>query len=78
VKTILLLPVTISVYSQRLHHQILSSQTGNATLQAEGVKKFTIGQQSVTATKTNNLIIKQGFQQSNWDIIITTNLLDKK
>jgi hypothetical protein len=63
VKTILLLLVTISGYSQRLHHQILSFQTENASLRFEGVIKFPIGQQSVTATKIDNLIIQQGFQQ---------------
>jgi hypothetical protein len=62
VKTILLLLVTISGYSQRLHHQILSFQTENTTLRFEGVIKFPIAQQSVAATKTDDLIIHQGHQ----------------
>jgi hypothetical protein len=62
VKTILLLPITISGYSQRLHHQILSFHTKNATLRSRGVINFPIGQQSVTATKTDDLIIHQGHQ----------------
>jgi hypothetical protein len=60
-------------FSQTLHHQMLSAQGGNATTQSGIVVKFTVGQQSVTGTKTGNLIVQQGFQQSNWDKMIATN-----
>lgn len=60
-------------FSQKLHHQMLSAQGGNAITQSGVVVKYTIGQQSVTGTKTGNVIIQQGFQQSNWDKIIATN-----
>ena len=72
-KTILLLLITISGYSQRLHHQMLSSQGGNTTASSGVVFKYTIGQQSVTGTTNGNFITQQGFQQSNWEKIIATN-----
>lgn len=62
-------------FSQSLHHQMLSAQGGSATTQTGIVIKYTVGQQSVTGTKTGNVIIQQGFQQSNWDKIIATNNL---
>lgn len=62
-------------FSQSLHHQMLSAQGGSATTQTGFVIKYTVGQQSVTGTKTGNVIIQQGFQQSNWDKIIATNNL---
>ena len=61
------------VFSQKVHHQMISAQGGSATTQSGLVVKYTIGQQSVTGTKTGNVIVQQGFQQSNWDKIIATN-----
>jgi hypothetical protein len=52
---------------------MISAQGGTAITQSGVVVKYTIGQQSVTGTKTGNVIIQQGFQQSNWDKIIATN-----
>ena len=54
---------------------MLSAQGGNATTQSGIVVKYTVGQQSVTGTKTGNLIVQQGFQQSNWDKIIANNVV---
>jgi hypothetical protein len=62
-------------FGQTLHHQMISSQGGNATTQSGIVVKYTIGQQSVTGTKTGNVIVQQGFQQSNWDKIIANNVV---
>ena len=59
----MLLLITSSGYSQRPHHQILSFNTENTTPRSRGVINFPIGQQSVTATKIDNLIVQQGFQQ---------------
>lgn len=59
--------------AQTLHHQMLSAQGGSAIVQSGLVVKYTVGQQSVTGTKTGNLIVQQGFQQSNWDKLISTN-----
>ena len=72
---VLFLICTCNTYSQTLHHQMLSAQGGNATTQSGIVVKYTVGQQSVTGTKTGNLIVQQGFQQSNWYKIIATNNL---
>jgi len=52
---------------------MISAQGGSANTQSGLVVKCTIGQQSVTGTKTGNVIVQQGFQQSNWDKIIATN-----
>ncbi|WP_396165115.1 T9SS type A sorting domain-containing protein [Flavobacterium sp.] len=62
-------------FGQTLHHQMLSAQGGNATTQSGIVVKYTIGQQSVTGTKIGNVIVQQGFQQSNWDKIIANNVV---
>ena len=48
-----LLIITFSACSQRLHHQMLSSQGGTSTTQTGTVVKYTIGQQSVTGIKTD-------------------------
>lgn len=65
-KTILLLLITISGYSQRLHHQMLSSQGGSARTSGGVTVRQTIGQQSVIGNyKNSNFIVGQGFQQSN-------------
>ena len=72
--TSLFLFVTFS-FSQTLHHQMISAQGGSATTQSGLVVKYTIGQQSVTGTKTGNVIVQQGFQQSNWDKIIFNNVV---
>ena len=62
-------------FGQTLHHQMISSQGGNAVTNSGIVVKYTIGQQSVTGTKTGNVIVQQGFQQSNWDKIIANNVV---
>jgi len=70
---ILFLLLIGNAYSQTLHHQMISAQGGNSVSQSGIVVKYTVGQQSVTGTKTGNVIVQQGFQQSNWDKIIATN-----
>ena len=62
-------------FGQTLHHQMISAQGGNATTPSGTIVKFTIGQQSITGTKTGNVIVQQGFQQSNWDKIIANNVV---
>ena len=61
------------VFSQKAHRQMISAQGGSAITQSGLVVKYTIGQQSVTGTKTGNVIVQQGFQQSNWDKIMANN-----
>ena len=51
---------------------MLSSQGSTATTPTGTLVKYTIGQQSSTGTKTGNVIVQQGFQQSNWNKIIAT------
>jgi hypothetical protein len=63
------------VFSQKAHRQMISAQGGSAITQSGIVVKYTIGQQSVTGTKTGNVIVQQGFQQSNWDKIIFNNVV---
>ena len=60
-------------FGQTLHHQMISAQGGNAVTNSGIVVKYTIGQQSVTGSNTGNVIVQQGFQQSNWDKIIANN-----
>jgi hypothetical protein len=66
VKIILLLLITFSGYSQKLHHQMLSSQ-GTSTRTSGGITvRQTIGQQSPIGNYRNgNIIAGQGFLQSN-------------
>jgi hypothetical protein len=65
-KIILLLLVSFSGYSQKLHHQMLSSQGASTHLTNGVVVKQTVGQQSpIGNTRTSNFIVGQGFQQSS-------------
>ena len=65
-KTILLFFITISCYSQNLHHQMLSSQGASSHLSGGIVVRQTIGQQSTIGNfKKSNLIFGQGFQQNS-------------
>ena len=70
---VIFLFLTFNCFSQKLHHQMLSSQGGNATTSSGVVFKYSVGQQSVTGTTKGNVITQQGFQQSNWKKIIATN-----
>jgi hypothetical protein len=54
---------------------MISAQGGSANTQSGLVVKYTIGQQSVTGTKTGNVIVQQGFQQSNWAKILDQNTI---
>ncbi len=73
VTRVLFLMLTLNGFSQKLHHQMVSSQGGNATASSGIVFKYTIGQQSVTGTTRGSVMTQQGFQQSNWEKIIATN-----
>jgi hypothetical protein len=64
-KILLLLLVTFSGYSQRLHHQMLSSQGTSSRASGGVVVRQTIGQQSAIGNYRNsNAIVGQGFLQS--------------
>ncbi len=62
--------ITFNGFSQSLHHQMLSAQGGNSIASSGVIVKYTIGQQTVTGSTTENYIVQQGFQQNNWDKII--------
>ena len=63
-----------SLYSQELHHQMLSSQGTSHTLSNGMYVSQTIGQQSVIGNYTSDgKTYGQGFQQSVWSKYINTN-----
>jgi hypothetical protein len=64
-KLLLLLLVTFSGFSQRLHHQMLSSQGASSYVSGKVVVRQTIGQQSAIGNFRNtSAIVGQGFLQS--------------
>ena len=65
-KTILLFLLSFSCFSQKLHHQMLSSQGGTKHTSNGFVVRQTVGQLSAIGNyKSSNLVVGQGFQQSN-------------
>ena len=66
VTRLLFLLLSFNVFSQKLHHQMLSSQ-GTTTHASGGISvRQTIGQQSAIGNyRDSNIIVGQGFQQSN-------------
>lgn len=73
-KYVILLLISISGFSQDLHHQMLSSQ-GKSVVMSNGVLiSQTIGQQSAIGNFKNGYTIGQGFQQSNWKKIVAKNI----
>ena len=77
--TILFLTFIFSslIFSQELHHQMLSSQGGTSTTYNGIVVTQTVGQSSLTGNySSGDFKINQGFQQSNWARLITQNELE--
>lgn len=75
-KTVLLFFIGLSVYSQHLHHQMISSQGASITL-FNGVKvNQTVGQQSVIGNYNfSTTTVSQGFQKNLFaksDIFVLT------
>lgn len=54
------------LFSQTLHHQMISAQGTSVITENSLLIQQTIGQQSVVGTHANDMIIQQGFQQSFW------------
>jgi hypothetical protein len=79
VKLLLLFFVTVaqSVSSQVLHHQMLSAQGTSSTLPNGLVVKQTIGQQSAIGNSKTDYYVGQGFQQSQWNSHIESNIEEK-
>lgn len=73
-KILLLLLFTSRIYSQNLHHQMLSSQGTNKVLSNGMLVSQTIGQQSAIGNHTNGITVGQGFQQSHWAKFLNSNV----
>ncbi len=66
--------LSYSVFSQDLHHQMISSQ-GKSTILSNGMLvSQTIGQQSAIGNHTNGVTVGQGFQQSLWAKYVKSNI----
>jgi hypothetical protein len=61
----------ISISSQTVHHQMVSSQSTSGASTSGLIIKQTIGQTSATGSFFGKFSVQQGYQQSNW----TTHLL---
>ncbi len=77
-KQLLLLFFGCTVYSQQLHHQMVSSQGGSNLLSSGILIKQTIGQQSSIGNyKFPSAIVGQGFQQSLISKSVSTSLVNE-
>jgi hypothetical protein len=71
---ILFLLFSFQVFSQNLHHQMISSQGKTNILSNGMLVSQTIGQQSAVGNYQNGKVtFGQGFQQSNWNKILRSN-----
>ena len=61
------------IFSQELHHEIISSQGESVQLDSGVYVTQTIGQHSIVSYTTDNLTVQQGYQQSFWSSLINTN-----
>jgi hypothetical protein len=73
-KILLLLLFTSRIYSQNLHHQMLSTQGTSKVLSNGMLVSQTIGQQSAIGNHTNGITVGQGFQQSHWAKFLNSNV----
>ena len=71
------LSLTLSTFSQDLHHQMLSSQGKSKVLSNGMMVSQTIGQQSVIGNHTNGVTVGQGFQQSHWAKYVSSNVANQ-
>lgn len=73
-KFLLLVFISLSTYSQQIHHQMISAQ-GKSTILSNGMFiSQSIGQQSPIGNRTNGVTVGQGFQQSNWKKYVNNNI----
>ena len=56
----------ISISSQNIHHQMLSSQSTSSVSNSGLIIKQTIGQISATGSFSEKFSVQQGYQQANW------------
>ena len=68
---VLIFPLLI--FSQELHHEMISSQGKSVELDSGIYVSQTIGQHSIASYSIDNLTVQQGYQQSFWSSLINTN-----
>ena len=61
------------IFSQELHHEMISSQGKSVELDSGIYVTQTIGQHSIASYSIDNLTVQQGYQQSFWSSLINTN-----
>ena len=70
--TLIFTIVVCNIFSQKAHHQMISSQ-GSSSLTSSGlIVNQTIGQQSIAGSFSGNFLVQQGFQQSLWANYLTS------
>lgn len=65
--TIILIIVTKSFYCQNIHRQMISSQSNTTNTNSGLTIKQTVGQLSAIGNYSADVIVQQGFHQSNWE-----------
>ena len=70
--TLIFTIIVCNIFSQKAHHQMISSQ-GSSSLTSSGlIVNQTIGQQSIAGSFSGNFLVQQGFQQSLWSNYLTS------
>jgi|NorSeaMetagenome_1021524.scaffolds.fasta_scaffold15464_3 hypothetical protein len=70
--TLIFTIIVCNIFSQKAHHQMISSQ-GSSSLTSSGlIVNQTIGQQSIAGSFSGNFLVQQGFQQSLWANYLTS------
>lgn len=65
--TFILTLTFVKIFSQNIHHQMISSQAKTRISNSGLIVKQTVGQVSISGSYSGNFIVQQGFQQSFWD-----------
>jgi hypothetical protein len=68
--TISLILVAKSFYCQNIHHQMISSQSNTTDTNSGLTIRQTLGQLSAIGNYSDNIIVQQGFHQSNWGVYL--------
>lgn len=71
---LLILLVSISMFSQNLHHQMISAQGKSVEIANGMFVSHSIGQQSPIGNYKNSYTVGQGFQQSTWKKFVDNNI----
>jgi len=68
--TILLILITKNFYGQNIHHQMISSQSNTTETNSGILIRQTLGQLSAIGNYSDNVLVQQGFHQSNWGVYL--------